>query len=63
MIGTAVAEGTRAGIVYDLGHVPESVSRTLNKLDILVIEANHDEGMLRTGPYPHSLQRRIAGNF
>jgi phosphoribosyl 1,2-cyclic phosphodiesterase len=63
VIVTSIAEGSRAGIVYDLGHITESVSRALDKLDVLVIEANHDEGMLRTGPYPPSLQRRISGNF
>jgi phosphoribosyl 1,2-cyclic phosphodiesterase len=63
VIVTSLGEGARAGIVYDLGHVTESVSRALDKLDILVIEANHDEGMLRAGPYPPSLQRRIAGSF
>jgi len=63
VIVTSLAEGSRAGIVYDLGHVPESVSRALEQLDILVLEANHDEGMLRAGPYPPSLQRRIAGHF
>src|SRR3954471_16701084 len=63
VIVTSIAEGARAGIVYDLGHVSESVSRALDKLDVLVIEANPDEGMLRTGPYPPSLQRRISGNF
>jgi len=63
VIVTSLAEGSRAGIVYDLGHITESVSRALDMLDILVIEANHDEGMLRAGPYPPSLQRRIAGNF
>lgn len=63
VIVTSIAEGARAGIVYDLGHVSESVSRSLDKLDVLVIEANHDEGMLRTGPYPPSLQARIRGKF
>jgi phosphoribosyl 1,2-cyclic phosphodiesterase len=63
VIVTSIAEGARAGIVYDLGHVSESVSRALDKLDVLVIEANHDEGMLRTGPYPPSLQARIRGKF
>src|SRR5712671_7104764 len=63
VIVTSIAEGARAGIVYDLGHVTESVSKALDKLDILVIEANHDEGMLRAGPYPPSLQRRIGANF
>jgi phosphoribosyl 1,2-cyclic phosphodiesterase len=63
VIVTSIPEGARAGIVYDLGHVTETISRALDKLDILVIEANHDEGMLRTGPYPPSLQARIRGKF
>src|SRR3954469_11791958 len=63
VIVTSIADGARAGIVYDLGHVSETVARALDKLDVLVMEANHDEGMLRTGPYPPSLQRRIGGNF
>jgi phosphoribosyl 1,2-cyclic phosphodiesterase len=63
VIVTSMTDGSRAGIVYDLGHVPESVVRALDKLDLLVIEANHDEAMLRAGPYPPSLQRRIGGNL
>jgi len=63
VIVTSLDEGARAGIVYDLGHVTETICRALDKLDILVIEANHDEGMLRTGPYPPSLQARIRGKF
>ena len=63
VIVTSIEEGSRAGIVYDLGHVTETVSRALDKLDILVIEANHDEFMLRTGPYPPSVQARIRGKF
>jgi len=60
---TSIGEGARAGIVYDLGHVTETVSRALDRLDVLVVEANHDEGMLRTGPYPPSVQARIRGKF
>jgi phosphoribosyl 1,2-cyclic phosphodiesterase len=63
VIVTSTADGSRAGIVYDLGHVPESVLRALDKLDILVMEANHDEAMLRAGPYPPSVQRRIGGHL
>ncbi|MFL5468840.1 MAG: MBL fold metallo-hydrolase, partial [Gemmatimonadaceae bacterium] len=63
VIVTSMDEGSRAGIVYDLGHITESILRALDKLDMLVIEANHDEGMLRTGPYPPSLQARIRGKF
>jgi len=63
VIVTSIGEGARAGIVYDLGQVTDSISRALDKLDVLVIEANHDEGMLRTGPYPPSVQARIRGKF
>ena len=63
VIVTSIGEGARAGIVYDLGQVTDSISRALDKLDVLVIEANHDEGMLRAGPYPPSLQARIRGRF
>lgn len=63
VIVTSLAEGARAGIVYDLGYVGESVSRAMDRLDILVLEANHDEGMLRGGPYPASVQMRIGGRL
>lgn len=60
---TSLADGSRAGIVYDLGYVTETVARSLDKLEILVLEANHDEGMLRAGPYPPSVQSRIGGRY
>lgn len=53
--------GARCGIAYDLGHVPASVARALEGVDALVLESNHDLEMLRNGPYPPSLQRRISG--
>ncbi|MCC6319135.1 MAG: MBL fold metallo-hydrolase [Gemmatimonadaceae bacterium] len=53
--------GARCGIAYDLGHAPASVERALSQVDALVLESNHDEDMLRNGPYPRSVQRRISG--
>jgi phosphoribosyl 1,2-cyclic phosphodiesterase len=63
VLATARSSGARAGIVYDLGHVPPSYRRTFERLDVLVLESNHDEGMLRAGPYPPSVQSRIAGAY
>lgn len=63
VIVTCLADGARAGIIYDLGYVNETVQRAMDRLDVLVLEANHDEGMLRTGPYPVSVQTRIGGKF
>jgi phosphoribosyl 1,2-cyclic phosphodiesterase len=63
VIVTCLADGARAGILYDLGYVSNSVLRAMDRLDLLVLEANHDEGMLRAGPYPASVQMRIGGKF
>jgi phosphoribosyl 1,2-cyclic phosphodiesterase len=60
-VATARRSGVRAGVVYDLGHVSARVRGALTDLDVLVLEANHDEGMLRAGPYPPSVRQRIAG--
>ncbi|HEX8849226.1 MAG TPA: MBL fold metallo-hydrolase [Gemmatimonadaceae bacterium] len=62
-IGLVVTDrpsGARAAIVYDLGVVTAEVREAVRDVDVLVIEANHDEGMLRSGPYPRYLQNRIA---
>ena len=60
VIATGRSTGVRAAIVYDLGVMTKSVRRALELVDILVIESNHDSNMLRNGPYPASLKKRIA---
>lgn len=61
-VATAVATGARAAICYDVGHASENVRTLCREVDILVLEANHDEGMLWAGPYPPWLCQRIAGD-
>lgn len=51
----------RLGIVTDLGCAPAGVAEALRGCQALLLECNHDEAMLRSGPYPPSLQRRILG--
>jgi phosphoribosyl 1,2-cyclic phosphodiesterase len=63
VLATARSTGARAGIIYDLGHVPASYRKTFERLDILVLESNHDEAMLRAGPYPPTVQSRIGGSY
>jgi phosphoribosyl 1,2-cyclic phosphodiesterase len=63
VVATSRSSGARAGIVYDLGVFTERLLRALGDLDILMIEANHDVEMLRHGPYPPVLQRRIASRY
>ncbi len=53
--------GMRVGIAHDLGVVPERLLSAFRDLDLAVLESNHDVEMLRSGPYPPALQRRVAG--
>lgn len=48
------------GYATDIGHVTESVLTGLCGCEAAVVECNHDEEMLMTGPYPAALKRRIA---
>jgi phosphoribosyl 1,2-cyclic phosphodiesterase len=57
---TSHSTGARAGLFYDIGHVTKGIADACSALDILVLESNHDDAMLRNGPYPRFLQSRIA---
>jgi len=48
------------GFATDLGRVTPLVHKALSGKDLLIMEANHDEHMLRTGPYPDFLKKSIA---
>ncbi len=54
--------GLRAGIVTDLGRPSSLVRNALATCQFLLIEANHDELMLRESPYPWSVKQRIGGS-
>jgi phosphoribosyl 1,2-cyclic phosphodiesterase len=47
------------GFATDTGCVTPTMLSYLSGVDIALIEANHDVEMLRHGPYPADLQRRI----
>lgn len=55
------AEGKRLAYVTDTGCVTRGMVHSLRRLDALVLESNHDRGMLMRGPYAASLKRRVAG--
>jgi phosphoribosyl 1,2-cyclic phosphodiesterase len=61
VVATSMRTGFRTGIAHDLGAVPDKLRAAFAQLDLLLLESNHDEEMLRTGPYPAFLQARIAG--
>lgn len=56
-------DGRRIGVVTDLGRVSEAVIEALAGCEVVGLEANHDVDLLRDGPYPAWLKRRILGDF
>lgn len=54
--------GLEVGIALDLGRATTSVRAALRACHFLVLEANHDERLLREGPYPWSVKQRIGGS-
>lgn len=53
----------RLGILTDTGSLTSHIEEQLSGCDALVLECNHDEAMLATGPYPPSLKDRVGGRF
>lgn len=53
------ATETRVCVLTDLGSVSDALRDPIADADLIVLEANHDEAMLRRGPYPPHLIRRI----
>jgi phosphoribosyl 1,2-cyclic phosphodiesterase len=63
LVLTDIRSGARAGVAMDVGRVPEALPVAFARLDLIVVESNHDEQMLARGPYPLSLKQRISGGL
>ncbi len=50
------------GVATDIGYVTKGICRALEGCETVVIESNHDEDMLKSGPYPYELKKRILSN-
>jgi phosphoribosyl 1,2-cyclic phosphodiesterase len=53
----------RLGVLTDLGVSTRHVESSLSGCDALVLECNHDAGMLADSDYPYPLKQRIAGRL
>lgn len=60
-IGVRCHDGPSVGVATDLGRPTQAVRWFLRERHCLVLEANHDEVLLRTSGYPPMVQQRIAG--
>ena len=55
-------DGAKISIVTDTGTVTEAIRNAMRKADVLVLESNHDESVLRMGRYPWFLKQRILSD-
>lgn len=61
-VGYLVSFGTgQVVFATDLGHIPDSAADYLRRADYLILEANYDSEMLKTGRYHYLLKKRISG--
>lgn len=55
-------DGKRLAVATDIGIVNDTVMNAIYGADLVLLESNHDVGMLRNGPYPYFLKERILSN-
>lgn len=55
-------EDNSCAVVTDLGEYDTTLIKYLQNLSAILVEANHDVGMLQAGSYPYYLKQRIWGN-
>ena len=56
-------DGKIGSVVTDLGEITPWVKSKLEDCDWLVLESNHDENLLKIGPYPWRLKQRVLGRL
>lgn len=49
----------RIAVITDSGYISNRLLEEIKESDLLYLEANHDEEMLKAGSYPYFLKRRI----
>lgn len=54
--------GRKLSMLTDSGFASDANLSALSDSDLIVVEANHDPDLLRDGPYPAALKRRIHGD-
>ncbi len=56
-------EPISVAVSTDTGYVTDTMLENLEGCHAVVIESNHDPEMLKNGPYPYELKKRIASKY
>ncbi|AGK99464.1 MBL fold metallo-hydrolase [Clostridium pasteurianum] len=60
---SVICKGKKVCVATDLGYFSEQVKEQLVDAEVILLESNHDVEMLKFGPYPYNLKRRILSNI
>ena len=52
----------KLAVCTDIGHMTNEIMHNLIGCDLVLLESNHDVGMLENGSYPYFLKRRILSD-
>lgn len=55
-------KGNKATIVTDLGEITDEIIKNVRKSNLLIIESNYDDKLIRYSPYPINVVTRIISN-
>ncbi len=53
----------KVSIVTDLGYINQNIVEHIRDSDLVVLESNHDEEMLKLGSYPYHVKRRVLSDL
>jgi phosphoribosyl 1,2-cyclic phosphodiesterase len=61
-VGFSISSNGHSGVIAtDLGELNPAIEKYLDGCRWMVLESNHDEELLKLGPYPWELKRRVLG--
>lgn len=60
---TLNSKGKKVSVATDLGTFTEEVKYNIKDSDVILLESNHDVQMLKYGPYPYPLKRRVLSEI
>ncbi|GIW48598.1 MAG: MBL fold metallo-hydrolase [Caloramator sp.] len=57
-----IERNKKISIATDIGHASKEVKENIKDSDLILLESNHDVEMLKVGPYPYYLKRRVLSD-
>jgi len=56
------SDNKKISVITDIGHASKKVCESISESNLVYFEANHDVDMLKEGPYPIYLKKRILSD-